>query len=69
MKNAKRVFGENVTFCADKFESVNFSDIVLVLTDWPEFKDKELFKRKLVIDGRHIFKNVPLEQEYEGMCW
>jgi len=42
-------------------------DAVLILTEWPEFKELN-YKGKLVIDGRRIPK-AKGAKIYEGICW
>ncbi|PIN99071.1 MAG: UDP-glucose 6-dehydrogenase [Candidatus Diapherotrites archaeon CG10_big_fil_rev_8_21_14_0_10_31_34] len=47
--------------------TVDLSDIVLILTDWNEFSSLD-FKEKPVFDARNIFKEIkPLN--YEGLSW
>ena len=48
-------------------EAVDEADIILVLTEWPEFT-KLNYKNKLVIDGKNIF-NEKKPKNYEGICW
>jgi len=49
-------------------DAVNNSDIVLILTEWPEFKNIN-YGNKLVIDGKNLFDNNSRPKNYEGICW
>ncbi len=57
---AKRVL-RNVTFCRDPYEAAAGSECVVILTQWPQFKEldfkrvKKLLRQPLVIDGRNMF--------------
>jgi len=60
MEKAKAVL-KGVDFCKDPYEAAKDSDVLLILTEWQEFKDmnlprvKKLLKNSLIIDGRNIF--------------
>jgi len=49
-------------------DAVDNADIVLILTEWPEFK-KVNYGDKLVIDGKNLFDNNNKPKNYEGICW
>ena len=50
-------------------EAVNAADIVLLLTEWEEFK-KLNYGNKQVIDGKNIFYGTAKKpMNYEGICW
>jgi len=74
-KNAKKLL-EDVTYCPDPYETVKGADIVVVATEWPQFRDLDLTKiKKLmaspnIIDGRNIFNRAIMEKEgfnYQGI--
>lgn len=50
-----------VTFCEDAYEAAAGSDVVAVITDWPEFKDLDMKRLtsvmagRVLVDGRNIF--------------
>lgn len=60
MENAKKIFNR-VTFCDDVYSVAKGSDIIIVVTEWNEFKEidldkiKELMKQPFIIDGRNIY--------------
>ena len=49
-------------------DAVDNADIVLILTEWPEFK-KVNYGNKLVIDGKNLFDTNNKPKNYEGICW
>ena len=71
IENMRKIFpeNENLKYLFDPQEAVDKSEIVLLLTEWPNFKELN-FGDKLIIDGRNI---VPREKRknlnYEGVCW
>ena len=69
--NAKRVLPEQVIYCNDAKEAVNDCDCVLVLTEWDEFRDKSLYRGKVVFDGRRIIDPGEARTlcDYHGICW
>lgn len=59
-ENAKRIIKE-IEFCSDIYETVMGTDLLIVVTDWNEFKEvdlnkiKELMRNPALIDGRNIY--------------
>ncbi|MBN1502057.1 UDP-glucose/GDP-mannose dehydrogenase family protein [Candidatus Woesearchaeota archaeon] len=66
MDKVKRIF-PHLNYLGSGQEVVNNSEIVLILTEWPEFKDLD-YGDKLVIDGKNVF-NSKIPKNYEGICW
>lgn len=60
-EKAREIFKDRITYCSNVYEVAKNSDILLVLTDWEEFKNidlikiKKLLKSPKIIDGRNIF--------------
>jgi UDPglucose 6-dehydrogenase len=71
MQNAKQVFPQGVEYCGSAREAVEGSDCILILTEWDEFKDEELYRGKLVVDGRRVLDPRKARNicNYEGICW
>ncbi len=69
--NAKRVLPDKVNYCGDAKEAITDCDCVLVLTEWDEFRDKSLYRGKVVFDGRRIIDPGEARTlcDYEGICW
>ena len=66
---AKKILGETVIYETDLLESVDKSDCLVVVTEWPEFKTVDLkkikskLKRPFVVDGRNIFDPVEMKEK------
>lgn len=60
LENAKKVI-EDVEFSTDLYEAVKGADLVIIITEWNEFKEadlgkiKSLMKSPNIIDGRNIY--------------
>lgn len=55
MKNAKIIFGDKISYASDPIKAISKKDAALILTEWKEFADPEIYKylkRKIIIDGR-----------------
>jgi UDPglucose 6-dehydrogenase len=63
MKNAKRIFAEDkeITFADNAYDVAKDAEILLVVTEWNEFREmdlekiKSLMKQPRLIDGRNIY--------------
>jgi UDPglucose 6-dehydrogenase len=71
MPNAKRALPDNVEYCRDAREAVADCDCILVLTEWDEFKDENLYRGKVVFDGRRVVDpgKAGTYCDYHGICW
>jgi UDPglucose 6-dehydrogenase len=65
---AKEILGEKVNYYDDAKEAIKHGDLVFIVTEWDEFKDEDLYKGKIVFDGRNI-KEARVAKYYEGICW
>jgi UDPglucose 6-dehydrogenase len=68
VENAKEILGHRVKFYESAKKGVARGDIVLIVTEWDEFKDEALYKGKTVFDGRYL-KEAMGAKYYEGVCW
>ncbi|MBU1016390.1 UDP-glucose/GDP-mannose dehydrogenase family protein [Patescibacteria group bacterium] len=62
MENARRNFASvNLNYCKSAFDAASGADVILVLTEWDEFRTvdlkelKSLMKGNLLLDGRNIY--------------
>lgn len=61
IEEAKRHFGDSITYCEDQYEALIDADCLAVLTEWPEFKIpnfkviSKLLNEAVVFDGRNIY--------------
>lgn len=75
MDNAKTVL-KNVSFAKDPYEVSENADILLVITEWNEFKElnliriKNLMRAPIILDGRNIYDPIKIRElgfTYEGI--
>ncbi|MBX8637564.1 MAG: UDP-glucose/GDP-mannose dehydrogenase family protein [Thermoplasmata archaeon] len=64
MENFKKLFPA-IDYAESATAAVARSDAVVVVTEWKEFSDPELYGGRLVVDGRGVTKT----KNYEGICW
>lgn len=61
MEKAKNIL-KNFTFCEDVYEVDHGNDVLLIVTEWEEFKHLKLYKLKkllkylFIIDRRNIYE-------------
>lgn len=70
LKEAERIFGghERLELYETPEEAVRESIYVLIVTEWEEFKREELYRGKVVIDGRRV-EEARVADYYDGVCW
>ena len=67
MGNAKKIFNGSVELCDDVYAAMDGAEAILLLTEWPEFREidfekvKKGMKGKFVIDGRNFLDSEKLE--------
>lgn len=60
MEKAKKVL-KDVHYAKDPYSAVKDKDVLLLVTEWPEFREmdlaevKKLMKRPVIVDGRNIY--------------
>lgn len=76
MDNTKREVSEKVTYCGDIYQAAEGADIVVLMTEWNEFKEVDWEKIKssmvhpVVLDGRNIYDPAKLKAlgfKYSGI--
>jgi len=67
----ERLLPPGVSFCATLQDAIDKTDCVLIVTEWDEFRDENLYAGKVVIDGRRALNPDKARQVcyYEGVCW
>ena len=61
MGEAKKIFGERITYVKKSYDALDGCDALIVVTEWNEFRRpdfervKATLKRPIVIDGRNIY--------------
>ena len=71
MENARVALPAGVRYCDSATEAIGDSDCVLIVTEWDEFRDENLYKGKTVIDGRRALdpRKANALCDYQGVCW
>lgn len=76
MELAKSILQDKITFCSDVYEACKDTDLLVILTEWSEFKDIDLeklaniMKDKKIFDCRNLLdkqKALNLGYKYEGI--
>ena len=68
MEKAKQIF-KGINYCSGPYEAAKGADAMLILTEWPEFREldlkkiKSLMRHALVIDGRNVYDPEIMGQE------
>jgi UDPglucose 6-dehydrogenase len=61
IEEAKRHFGDTISYCNDQYETLIDADCLAIITEWPEFKFpnfkivSKLLNLPVVFDGRNIY--------------
>ena len=62
LKEAKKAFGERVTYSNNQYEILAGADALVIITDWSEYRNPDFdrikaeLKEPFVIDGRNLYK-------------
>ena len=67
MEKVRKIF-PHLNYMKNGQEVVVNADVILILTEWPEFR-KLNYGDKLVIDGKNLFYDNNTPKNYEGICW
>lgn len=68
MKEAKKILGDKIEYCQDKYEVLVDSDGLIVVTEWPEFRIlnygilEKLMSERVIFDGRNIYDAEELKE-------
>ena len=68
IKNAKNIFGDSIEYCNSRFDVLDDSDALILITEWKEFRHPnfDLIKDKLnnpiIFDGRNQYNKSYLKE-------
>jgi UDPglucose 6-dehydrogenase len=68
LREARRRFGDRVTFCERQYDALEGADALVVLTEWQEYRvldherAKKLMKGPVVVDARNLYDPVRMRQ-------
>jgi UDPglucose 6-dehydrogenase len=66
MAETMKHIGNTITYASDLYEAVKDADILVLATEWPEFrlpdfeKTASLMREKVIVDGRNIYEPADL---------
>ncbi len=67
--NAKKELShDKVEYIYDLQDALSRADIVVIATEWEMYKNEELYKDKIVFDGRRVIRGEHARY-YEGLSW
>jgi len=58
---ARRIFKNRITYARNAYDALSGADVLLVVTEWNEFREpdfarmKRLMRHPVIFDGRNIF--------------
>ncbi len=61
MDEAKKIFGDKITYAKNQYEAAEGADALLVVTEWNEFRlpdferMRKIMNERIIFDGRNIF--------------
>ena len=76
MENARRILGNDITYCEDPYQVAEGADALLLISEWNEFKQlnmervRELMRQPVLLDGRNIYDSARMKRlgfTYRGM--
>ena len=67
MDNFRKLF-PNLRYCKSAEDVLSECEIILILTNWDEFRGLN-YSGKIVIDGRRLIVAKKTAKIYEGVCW
>lgn len=68
MATSRTVLGESITYAGSAYEALSDVDMLLVCTEWPEFRRpdfqriKGLMRRPLIFDGRNLYNTCRMQE-------
>lgn len=69
MDSCRKVVGDRVTFCADKYEAAMQADALMVITEWKEFRVpsytllRSVMREPVIFDGRNIYDREEAQEQ------
>jgi len=76
MHEAKHMIGDTIAYSEDMYDVLEGADALLLITEWPEFRNPDfekigsLLNQKVIFDGRNVFDGKELVQNgfiYQGI--
>jgi len=76
MDNAKKIFGDKIVYCNNEYESAKGADILVIVTDWNQFRGlnlqriKKAMRKPVIADLRNLLDPEEMKKygfTYEGI--
>ncbi len=69
LKNAQGIFGHSIDYCENEFDAVKDADMMLILTEWNEYRNIDLERIKSLMNGNVIYdtRNILDKEAVEDM--
>jgi len=76
INNAKKIFGNRIEYCRDEYEAARDADILVIVTDWNQFRGldleriKNLMRKPAIADLRNVLDAKKVKEKgfiYEGV--
>ena len=71
MKNAKKILPKSIKFTNDEYEVVKNSSVLVIVTEWNQFKNldllkvKKLMKKPIILDLRNIYSKEIIKKGFQ----
>ncbi len=68
MENVRKIYGDKIKLVDDEYEALNGADALLIVTEWPVFRQPEFslmeknLKQKVIFDGRNLYPVRQMEE-------
>ena len=68
MPHVKSIFKDRIEFVEDQYEALNNADALMIMTEWPVFRNPDFdvlnskLKNKAIFDGRNLFSPEEMEE-------
>ncbi len=68
MENVREILGDKIELYEDQYEALDGADALLIITEWPVFRQPEFdtveqkLKNKVIFDGRNLYKVEEMEE-------
>jgi len=67
MENVRRIFGDDVYFAEDMYDTISDADALIIVTEWSEFRNpdfkriEETLRHPSIFDGRNVYSLEKME--------
>jgi UDPglucose 6-dehydrogenase len=68
MENIKKIYGDKVDLFEDEYDALEGADALLIITEWPVFRQPEFelmikkLNQKVIFDGRNLYPTKQMEE-------